>query len=667
MDVNFSGLVNLHTLPSSEPLLPLYEAIVNSIQSIQQRIKAGHLNSISDGVIKIDITRDPSPTLIDNWETDIQDITITDNGIGFNDDNFKSFNTYASDFKKSLGCKGVGRMIWLKAFNNVFIRSNYLNDGIIKHREFYFDDKNAVNNVKNELNHDEISTEVHLLDLKGKNRNNTPKRLQTIARDILNHCFLYFVTEQAPKIIVADPKDTIIINNMYNEIGKENITTESFIIDDCTFKLVHYRNYNPNTNVHKLNLCANDRCVNSINLQNVLNGVNSKFSDDNGKYVYNGFITSKYLDDNVNKERTAFNISEEDRTLTGGVTKKDIVEKATVIIAEYLSYDIDFYNKEKTRKIEQFVNSKHPKYRVLLKHFPEGIAEILFSEDEDKLELELFKQEQKFRLKLKEEGAELKRNIKKNAHSSNIKLKSKNYAEKVSDLGKSSLAEYIIQRKMILDLLEESIKYSDYENEKYFPEESIHQLIFPMQTTSDDIDYTSHNLWLIDEKLSYHYYLASDKKIKSMKPVESDSLNEPDIMIFDSPFAFTDESEQPFRNITIIEFKRPGRKGYSNDENPIQQVIDYMDDILNGKIKTKDGNFISESNNLRFFCYILCDITDKIKKYTKQNDFKPTPDGLGYFYYLNNYNAYIEIMPYNKMIQDSKKRNQILFDKLFNQ
>lgn len=38
MYVNFSGLVSLHALPTSEPLLPLYEAIVNSIQSIYQRV-----------------------------------------------------------------------------------------------------------------------------------------------------------------------------------------------------------------------------------------------------------------------------------------------------------------------------------------------------------------------------------------------------------------------------------------------------------------------------------------------------------------------------------------------------------------------------------------------------------------------------------------------------
>lgn len=283
------------------------------------------------------------------------------------------------------------------------------------------------------------------------------------------------------------------------------------------------------------------------------------------------------------------------------------------------------------------------------------------------MELELFKQEQQYKLKLKKEGRDLQKLIKENKSVKEIVSKSTEYAEKLSELGKSSLAEYIVHRKAVLELLESNLKYQDSDSKVYAYEKSVHQLVFPMQSTSDDIDYTSHNLWLIDEKLSYHYYLASDKKIKSMKPIESNSKNEPDIAIFDAAFAFTDESEQPFRNVTIIEFKRPGREKYDERENPIQQVIEYMDDIINGKIKTKDGLLISSNENIRFFCYILCDVNEKIKKHARHYDFKPTPDNLGLYYYLGNYNAYIEIMPYNKMIQDSKKRNKILFDKLFNQ
>lgn len=134
MNINFQGLVDLHTLPTSEPLLPLYEAVVNSIQSINQA-------NIADGQIHIKIEREGSISLFEgeNWETDIDNIIIQDNGVGFTEDNFKSFNTYASDFKKMLGCKGVGRMIWLKAFASVKVESTYFESGSWFHRAFTFD------------------------------------------------------------------------------------------------------------------------------------------------------------------------------------------------------------------------------------------------------------------------------------------------------------------------------------------------------------------------------------------------------------------------------------------------------------------------------------------------------------------------------------------------
>ena len=664
MDINFKGLVDLHNLPSSEPLLPLFEAIVNSIQSINQ-------GNIENGQITIYIERENTQTTFNfsDWETDIENIIVTDNGTGFTEDNFNSFNTYATDFKKMFGCKGVGRMTWLKAFYNVEIESVYNHDGKYYRRSFKFDRDNAVNDNHNVLINGETenSTTVRLLGIRPKNKSNTPKKITTIARDILNHCFVYFVLGKAPKIIVSDDSDSISINSLFESIGNKNISAQQVTIGSQSFELIHFKNYNPNSNSHCLNLCANERRVSSISLQSILSGINSRFVSESGSFVYNGYITSKYLDEKVNRERTAFDIAENQGSLLGDISKNDIISEAAKLLIPYLEADIEIYNENKKAKIEKFIFNKNPRYRLLLSKYPECISSILLSDDDEKLELELFKQEQQYKLKLKQEGKELQKVIKENKNAKDIVSKSTAYAEKLSEMGKSSLAEYIVHRKSVLDLLEGNLKYQDSDGHSYGYEESIHQLVFPMQKTSDDIDYTSHNLWLIDEKLSYHYYLASDKKISSMLPIQSNSMNEPDIAIFDSPFAFTDEDQQPFRNITIIEFKRPGRENYNEKENPIQQVIDYMDDIINGKIKTKDGLFISGNDTVRFFCYILCDVNDKIKKYAKQKDFKPTPDGLGYYYYLSNYNAYIEIMPYNKMIQDSKKRNKILFDKLFNQ
>lgn len=662
MNINFQGLVELHTLPTSEPLLPLYEAVVNSIQSINQA-------NISDGSIYIKIEREDSLSLLEKetWETDIENIIIHDNGSGFTEDNFKSFNTYASDFKKMLGCKGVGRMIWLKAFGSVKVESTYCENGNWFHRTFTFDKVNAVSNeTKESVENDAYnSTIITLKNLRSKNKSNTPKKISTIARDLLNHCFIYFVLGKAPKITISDGTENISVNGLFENIKKEDIATVEFSIEDKSFRLIHFKNYNPNSSTHCLNLCANDRRVSSTNLQSVFNGVNSKFVTAEGAFVYNGYITSDYLDENVNRERTSFNIEDTQISTFNRVTRNEIISTAMEHILAYLRDDLVAYNDNKRGKIERFIRNVNPRYRLLLRRYPECIDNILISDDEEKLELELFKQEQQYKLKLKEEGKELEKIIKGNINAADIMKKTTAYAEKLSEMGKSSLAEYILHRKAVLDILENNLKYQD--DNRYAYEESIHQMVFPMQQTSDDVDYTAHNLWLIDEKLSYHYYLASDKKIKSMDPIQSASKNEPDIAIFDSPFAFTDESEQPFRNVTIIEFKRPGRESYGDSENPIQQVIEYMDDFTNGKIKTKDGLTIDGNSNIRFFCYILCDISEKLKKYIKQYDFQETPDGQGYYFYSKNYNAYMEIVPYNKMIRDSKKRNKILFDKLFNQ
>lgn len=38
-----------------------------------------------------------------------------------------------------------------------------------------------------------------------------------------------------------------------------------------------------------------------------------------------------------------------------------------------------------------------------------------------------------------------------------------------------------------------------------------------MQTTSDEIELDDMNLWLIDDRLAYHHFLASDKLLKNAK------------------------------------------------------------------------------------------------------------------------------------------------------
>ena len=62
-----------------------------------------------------------------------------------------------------------------------------------------------------------------------------------------------------------------------------------------------------------------------------------------------------------------------------------------------------------------------------------------------------------------------------------------------------------------------------------------------MRTTSDDVPYEQQNLWIIDERLSYHGFLASDLPLDHINVLANDSESRPDMMIFDRALTFAEE------------------------------------------------------------------------------------------------------------------------------
>lgn len=44
-----------------------------------------------------------------------------------------------------------------------------------------------------------------------------------------------------------------------------------------------------------------------------------------------------------------------------------------------------------------------------------------------------------------------------------------------------------------------------------------------MGGNQNTIAYDKHNLWLLDDRLTFHRYIYSDKQIKSHKPIEDTS------------------------------------------------------------------------------------------------------------------------------------------------
>ena len=58
------------------------------------------------------------------------------------------------------------------------------------------------------------------------------------------------------------------------------------------------------------------------------------------------------------------------------------------------------------------------------------------------------------------------------------------------------------------------------------------------------------------------------------------------------------------------------------------------------------------------------DITPRLRTQAENFQLTKTPDTLGYFGFNTNLGVYVEIMSFDKLVGDAKKRNAILFEKL---
>ena len=663
MEVSVIGRVNNLNLPLTKGILPVFEAVINSIQSCID---------LTDNKIELHILRNSGQQELIDDEALLPDITgfmIVDNGPGFTEDNYLSFTTSDSTKKVEIGGKGVGRFLWLKAFEGADIESTYRENGRTFHRHFSFIMKgNGIDNHSIEdLIEKSLETVVVLERLKGKYLKYMPKKVSSIAQRLFDYCLSYYISGKEPNVYVIDDYsgESISLLGIYKSQIVGNANELPFMIGDANFKLTLIRYPTSSETTHKIVYCAHMREVKSENLADQIPLMCKRLSDETGsEYVVYAYITSEWLDSMVNSERTSFSFESEDESqepeFDGMITLMAIRRAAIPLIRVNVDAALSTIKKDHIARISTLVKENIPEYRSVLKYCSESVYNISPALTNDKIELELHKIQQQMERDAKQKSKELIAKEPKNEEEeAEYYINYERMAEELSDLGKDKLVQYVIHRKSIIRLFENRLKKKD--NGDYPLEEAIHQLIIPMKTTSDDTEYNKQNLWMIDEKLAYHYYLASDMRMKKGK--KGDAARRPDVMIFDKPIAFTDDS-QPYSSVVIIEFKRPQRDDYTESDNPIIQVQDYIRIIRRGEAQDRDGRPIVINDTSKFFVYIICDITKKLDELAENQAAIKSPDNMGYFWFNPYLKAYFEIVPFEKLLADAKKRNRILFDKL---
>ncbi|WP_298767354.1 ATP-binding protein [uncultured Polaribacter sp.] len=605
----------------------LFESITNSIHANATSIKCylNCNNMVADdgeesiGTIKVDT------------------IKIVDNGDGLTDDNYKSFSKYRTKFKKDLGCKGVGRFVFLKVYKNAKYTSKI--SSIQEERKINFDFQFDTDNFKkHETEVLENETEVSLqflnknyLDYEKKVDRRIQLDLHKIRGKVLIHLiptlFFYkqkgveinidFIDEYNELSIKIAPEDVPAFLEKKFQIRNSDGITHDF--------LLHYKIENIAGSLNAF-YCANNRAV-------------CEFSEKDLKismpYNYSGYmlLESKYFDTKVNNDRNNFDIfpvkTDVFSPLSWELINSEVKKNIGDIVKEGVP-ETKKINKQKLKEIQE----ERP---YLIQHIqPEDIEMAGFLDKRNIIE------------KAKKSFDTAKERVLSNSGKEEYTDKELNDA---IALAQNELVSYINDRVIVIDRLKTLVDKSER------VESIIHNLFMKQYTKDDYYSVGKNNLWLLDDRFTTYSYAASDKRIGEVLNDIGENTDDVDIL-GDKPdlslfFSHKPNNVDRLKSVLVeikpFDFsKKPDRKKFQG----IQQLLDYVKAF-------KDKEKIEE-----VYGYLITDIDKELSERLLDDSYTPmfSTERPIYHRFYERLGISIYVVSAKTLIYDAESRNRIFLN-----
>ncbi len=644
---------------------PAVEMLVNAIQAIDESQRA-------DGKVSVRALRD-SQMEIDGSLPEITGFEIRDNGIGFTDEHRTSFDTLYTDRRITEGGKGFGRFTCLKYFEDLHVKSVYKEGRLFKSRSFLMGKGHdiIVREKKNVSEDKDTGTVVSLTDL--KKGPTFDKKLSTVAKNLVERLLPFFITKgyECPKIMLSehDGSSQLLLNDFVSNelsafIQEIPVDQKSFslkaIENEEKFLVRIFKIYAPRNQKSRISLVAHKREVSGSSLQNYIPEFEDEFyeidnnqEDENKRnYIIKAYISGQYLDHNVSLERGGFEFAMENELLLG-IAQVDIEKKAACIAKNAVGSDIRLRQEKKKERVQSYVDEEAPWHKSILSKI--DLSGMPYNPTKEEIESCLQKEKFAQELEIKSDVARLL----SGTNFENLKDDVVGIVSKISGTSKDELIHYIALRKKILDIFGKSLEVD--ESGAYSSEGVVHDIIFPRKGDTERTSFDDHNLWIVDERLNFTNYISSDL------PLDGNNTERPDLLVYNNRVLFRGDNETS-NPITIFEFKKPQRDDFANPsskDDPVQQIIRYVNDIRDGERKTPQGRKILVATNTPFYGFVVCDLTQKVETWLeREKDFKPMPDRQGWYQWRSNINLYVEVISWDKVLKDAEMRNKIFFQKL---
>lgn len=634
---------------------PLFEAISNSIHSTQAKFGE---NATAQGRVVVTINTNRKKE--DVWAT------VEDNGVGLDERNWDAFTTTDTDNKLSIGGKGVGRLLWLDCFERITVSSVHkAADGLVR-RTFQFKLANdeQIADYAEAVADDVDATSFHVR-FEGLRDNGYlakfPGRDSFVFQHLTSHFLPTFIGGRSPSVEVYAgyqsrfyPAD--IDKIVYRRDPPLELQTADYGVLFLTLMECDKIASADLKGSHFVHFIAHDRTVHS---QCIDGKLGLKYFGENADRVFHAILVGQLLDENVNQERTAFMFEDAvlDRIINDACSEK---------IEAFLAEPLALLSGEQ-REIIDAITETYPSVAFgdtdeLQAKLPSG--ELNSDAIYGHLSRERFRRDQRQAEKIRSVLARLKDG------SATIE----SFTAAISDAGKAieeaeqrSLTEYIIRRKVVLDFIEILLQKvrDDTRDSSYQREDVLHSFICPLRVnTLDDgtkkvVPAASHDLWIVDERLTFAQYFSSDEEFSALSAA-IDSDERPDVLIFDYVHGLR-QVEEPSK-VLLVEFKRPGRTSYADDENPQLQVERYVRRLQAGTMRDVKGRPIKLDSLTVFYCFIVADIVGKLDEWTYS--WQRTADGRGRVYQpRDGFRGSIELVGWDALLEDARGRNQAFFDR----
>lgn len=617
-------------------MLPIYESISNAIYSVQE--KWGE-QAINTGKVELILT------------TGSFSATIIDNGVGLDDKNYDKFKTPFTNHRLKKGGKGFGRFVGFKVFEQISYFSKFDDH---KLRDFDFNiyhQPEMTDPIFSKKHKYETGCTVCYEGVKEKFEKIAAKlEPEDIVERVIRYFLPYFIGSQIPEFLIIidgvrfdakecfleffDPQHEETIN-----INIDGVEREFGIQISKVKKNTLFQN-------HALLLFAGGRIIGSG--RNIERKIGKAFfvNDDGQKQIYISAVSGEYLDQNANNARTQIEMSEDEIDIIVNSISKIILDKEQEFVKTH---------REKQSQGVQLALTRNPLLRSAIgaKTISEYVQEKPMSWKPEafvsNLALQRFRDQRDWETEF---NAGLK-------NPESLKDMRDKIFSKIEQENRDALASYVTHRKSVIQLAEATLGLQD--DGKMSKEDMFHDLVYPRVEDSDSTKFYQHNLWLIDERLSFFSYISSDRSNSGKGRKKGDKIA--DLVFFDECAIYREKDKDV---VVLVEFKRPGRNNYKygdSKRDPIQQVIGQAIKIREDeRIITTNQRTITIPKGVRLYGYVIADLEPTLRTACENHDMTPTWDNKGYYFYHSNRDIFIEVIGYDKLIDDARKRNAAFFE-----